>query len=244
MRSDDFPTDGLSRRRALTGIAAVAGVAIAGARAWGETPAANPGVCVLTPQTTAGPYYFDPKLERADIREGKAGVLLKFSLQVVEAGACAPVPGARVDLWHADAHGAYSGYDRQSERRDQSTVGQTFLRGTQIGDHAGQATFTTIYPGWYPGRTPHIHLKVFLDRRSVLTGQTYFPDDVSDSIYANVAPYNRRDAKRDTSNTDDGVFRADRGRAAFSTVRKEGDHYLASLIVTVDRGQGRSSSRS
>jgi protocatechuate 3,4-dioxygenase beta subunit len=243
MATNDFSPVELTRRDALIGIAALTGVAATARASWGgpaTTSAGGSGVCVLTPQTTAGPYYFDPKLERADIREGKSGALLKLAVQVVTVGACAPVAGARVDVWHADALGAYSGYDRQSDRRDQSTVGQTFLRGTQIADRNGQVSFTTIYPGWYPGRTPHIHFKVFIDRRSALTGQTYFPDEVSDAVYADFAPYNRRTAKRDTSNARDGVLRADSSQAAFAAIKKEGEHHLASLVVALDRGPARS----
>lgn len=228
-----------SRRRAMTGMAAVA--VAAGAQSWGSAArAANAGACALMPQATEGPYYFDPKLERADIRDGSPGMLLTLSLQIVEGGSCAALAGARVDVWHADALGAYSGYARQSDRRDQSTVGQTFLRGSLIADRDGRATFTTVYPGWYPGRTPHIHFKVFLNRRSVLTGQTYFADDVSDDVYANVAPYNRRSAARDTTNATDGVLRSSRDNgAAFCSLKTEADHYLASLTVGVDRDRTR-----
>jgi protocatechuate 3,4-dioxygenase beta subunit len=222
--------------------AAAAVGAAGGARSWAAiaaTPAANAGACLLTPQSAEGPYYFDPRLERADIRDGRPGALLKLSLRVAAAGSCAPLAGARVDVWHADALGAYSGYDRQTDRRDQSTVGRTFLRGTLIADRDGLATFTTIYPGWYPGRTPHIHLKVFLDRRTVLIGQAYLPDDVSDFVYANAVPYNRRIAKRDTTNATDGLLRASGGdRAAYCNVKKEGDHYSASLFVGVDGARG------
>src|SRR5262245_49456345 len=114
------PTRDLTRRHALTSIAAATSMAATGAL-WRPVLAgplaATPGVCVLTPQTTAGPFYFDPKLERADIREGKPGVPVKLSFRVLEHGTCTPLPNARVDVWHADADGAYSGYDRQSDRR-------------------------------------------------------------------------------------------------------------------------------
>ena len=112
--------------------------------------------------------------------------------------ACKPLPDARVDIWHADASGIYSGY--RGQPGNISTEGETFMRGTQFADANGIVEFRTVYPGWYPGRTTHIHFKVFLDQASVLTGQIFFPDEVSDQVYATVAPYNERSARRDTTN--------------------------------------------
>lgn len=193
-------------------------------------------VCVLTPQAVEGPYYFDPNLVRSDITEGNEGVPLQLSLQVIDINGCTPIADARVDVWHSNAVGAYSGYEGQTDDRATSTTGQTFLRGTQITDKLGQVTFTTIYPGWYRGRTPHIHLKVFLDEQNVLIGQLYFPDALSEYIYDNVAPYNTHTAERDTVNTTDGVLRnSGGGRELFVSIKEEADYYLASIIIGVDR---------
>src|SRR6187200_1647381 len=99
--------------------------------------------------------------------------------------------------------GLYLGYSRQETG---SANGETFLRGTQFIGADGQVRFATIYPGWYPGRTPHIHFKVFLNATSLVTGQLYFPDDLSARIYAGVAPYNDRKAKRDiVANAEDFI---------------------------------------
>lgn len=229
----------LTRRRTLAAIAASSAVAVPFAAQ--AQPAATarllPGanVCVLTPETIEGPYYFDPKLNRADITEGRPGVPLELALQVVEARDCTPLKGARADIWHADAVGVYSGYPGQTDARNVSTKGQHFLRGTQFTDAAGLATFTTIYPGWYQGRTTHIHGKIFLDDKTVLTTQFYFPDALSEFIYKNVSPYNTRRNERDTVNATDMVLKmGEGGRAAFS-IREEADRYVASLIVGVNR---------
>ena len=183
-------TAGLTRRQALTGAAATLGVGLAAggsasARAGEPIAATLPGakMCILTPEAVEGPFYFDPKLVRADITEGREGAPLALALQVVSATDCAAIKGVRVDLWHADGLGMYSGYRGQGDD-GVSTRGQTFLRGTQFTDADGQARFATIYPGWYPGRTPHIHFKVLLDAKSLVTGQLYFPDDLSTRIYA------------------------------------------------------------
>src|SRR3989442_8415982 len=72
---------------------------------------------------------------------------------------CTPLQNARVDIWHANAVGVYSDEASQNETRS-STLNENFLRGYQLSDSSGLVTFTTIYPGWYGGRTPHIHGRI------------------------------------------------------------------------------------
>jgi hypothetical protein len=102
------------RREALAGTPATLGLGLAGATAGGGLAGVLPDakVCVLTPEAVEGPFYFDPKLVRADITEGKEGAPLKLTLQVVDAKNCAKLAQARVDIWHSDGLGAYSGYAR------------------------------------------------------------------------------------------------------------------------------------
>ena len=137
-------------------------------------------VCVLTPQATEGPFYFDPKQIRQDIVEDRVGAPLRIAVRVMRVDeGCTPLQDALVDLWHADAGGLYSGYPRQLGGRD--TTGQTFLRGMQVTNADGVALFDTIYPGWYPGRTVHIHFKSPLQKQYVpdlavlLPGRFYRP---------------------------------------------------------------------
>jgi protocatechuate 3,4-dioxygenase beta subunit len=114
----------ITRREALT---AVAGGCILGTSrraAAAETSLPSAKVCVLTPEATEGPFYFDPKLVRSDITEGKQGAPVLLTLQIVEAKNCAPIPWARVDVWHADGLGLYSGY---ADQETGSTKGETFL---------------------------------------------------------------------------------------------------------------------
>ncbi len=179
-------------------------------------------VCLVQPETTAGPFYVDPGLVRRDITEGRDGAPTRLRLQVVTAE-CAPVAGARVDVWHCDARGVYSGVQGQG--------GTTFLRGTQFSDEAGVAAFDTIYPGWYPGRTPHVHYKVFLNDRTVLTSQLFLPDRASATVYENVAPYAARGAQ-DRLNAADGIARR-AGPTALAAVAGTTAALTVDLVVGV-----------
>lgn len=201
----------LTRRRDVVagiGLAALAPL-LACAR---EKAAAAPGrgrliagdTCPLTPRQTEGPFYFDPRLVRRDIKEGRPGVPLRLRLQVVGAADCAPHERARVDVWHCDSAGAYSGYDQER------TAGETWLRGTQLADAEGVVAFETLYPGWYAGRATHIHCKAWTPDGREIASQIYFPDDLSDRIYAE-GPYAGRGGRRQR-NGDDGLFR-DAGEA-------------------------------
>lgn len=228
----------LTRRAALTMIAiAASGGVMMPKRAFAQGNAtsmliADSDVCAIIPEVTEGPYYFDPQLVRTDITEGRPGIATLVRLQVVDA-MCQPLPGARVDIWHCGADGLYSNYPNQGDDRQTDTVGETFLRGTQFANEDGLVEFDTIYPGWYRGRTTHIHFKVFLDETNVLTGQIFFPDALSEYIYRNIAPYNDRASERDTLNTSDRIA-AEATHASFAHVKEEETRYLASLIVGVD----------
>ncbi len=161
-------------------------------------PVALPA-CVARPALTEGPYFVDGMLDRTDIRsdpdtgEVKAGVPLLLTFRVSEIGssACTPLAGALVDVWHCDADGIYSGVaDRSADTR-----GQKWLRGYQVTDANGTAAFTTIYPGWYPGRTIHIHFKVRTAPDAAqgheFTSQLFFDDALNDQVLSQ-SPYNAR----------------------------------------------------
>lgn len=213
----------------LTGVGVFPGTIRAEAQAAGLIA---PHVCLAAPETTEGPYYRDDALDRRDITEGTPGLPLTLRLQVVGAD-CAPLPGARVAVWHCDALGNYSGYPGQGSDRALDTSGQTFLRGSQASGADGVAEFATIYPGWYRGRTTHVHVKVFLDDRSALTSQVFFPDALSEYVYRFVAPYDGRGSARDTLNTGDGIARR-AGEGAFAFVRETPGGYEAALVLGVD----------
>lgn len=190
------------------------------------------GMCIITPETTEGPFYFDPELVRSDITDGRPGVPLTVRLQVVDAS-CQPIVGAAVDIWHCDAQGLYSGYPGQGDRRDIDTSAEKFLRGVQRTSPEGIVSFRTIYPGWYRGRTTHVHFKVFIEERTLLTGQLFFPDALSDHVFTTVAPYNRRDVGRDATNQSDRIAR-DAGPTSQAALRETMSSLEALMIIAVN----------
>lgn len=200
----------IGRREVVNGLGAAALAPLLACARQPEEAAASAGgarliagsTCPVTPRQTEGPFYFDPRLVRRNVREGRPGMPLLLRLQVVTAAGCAPVAGARIDIWHCDAAGVYSGYaSERSERR-------TWLRGTQYADRDGTAAFETVYPGWYGGRATHVHVKAWLpEGKGEITSQLYFPDPVSDAVYVE-APYSRRVGRR-LRNGEDGIFGGD-----------------------------------
>lgn len=188
--------------------------------------------CLLTPEQTEGPFYVPDDLERRDITEGVPGLPLRLGIRVLDE-ACAPVAGALVDVWHADAGGDYSAFTDGSAG-DDAGPGTTFLRGTQAADAAGIVEFTTVYPGWYPGRAVHVHVKAHLDGRTVLTSQLYFPEDVTDQVHQQ-APYVDR-GRRDTLNGDDGIAGDPAARGNLLATAPAGEGMVGLAVLGVDPG--------
>ena len=129
--------------------------------------------------------------------------------------------------------GQYSGYPGQGDDRA-DTSGETFLRGRQVTDAEGRVEFETIYPGWYPGRTVHIHFRAFTSEGRLIASQLYFPDEVSDAVFES-EPYSAR-GPRGTRNTNDSVGRDDADQQALmGQLTENGDGYVVSLTVGVVR---------
>jgi protocatechuate 3,4-dioxygenase beta subunit len=179
--------------------------------------------CTPTPEATEGPFYLDINDVRQDITEGKAGAPLALSINVVDASKCSAIKDAAVDIWHCDAGGQYSGV--------QGSNGTTFLRGTQLTDATGATTFDTIYPGWYQGRAVHIHVKVHVDDQVVHTGQLFFDDTLSDTVFQR-SPYNTR-GTRDMRNEDDSIFSDAGGSSAIVPVKEAGSNYTGTITLGV-----------
>ena len=205
MDNDDKPIGTILNRRevlAALGLAGVGGLLGSKASAQNTLPS-----CVVRPALTEGPFFVDTQLNRSDIRSDpvtgvvKPGVplVLRFVVSRVSSSGCTLLPGAMVDIWQCDAQGIYSGV----QDRFADTRGQKWLRGHQITNAQGVAQFTTIYPGWYPGRTVHIHFKIRYRNRD-FTSQLFFDDALSDRILAN-PPYAKAGIR--TRNANDGIYR-------------------------------------
>ena len=226
----------MQRREVLkAGLGASLSSTFPAADLWAQSRA-DVGSCVLTVDGDDGPFYFDSRLVRADITEGQRGLPLELTMRIVTAGDCHPIANARADLWQADALGVYSGYDNQTGvglSPPVSTKGRTYLRGTQFTDGEGDVTFQTIYPSWYSGRTPHLHFKVYLDDRDVVTNQIIFPEETNDLVFAQ-APYNEHGKARDTFNADDSYLKRDDSGVLCLIEPRDGG-YLATILVAVRR---------
>ncbi len=195
----------LNRRDALKSVGGAGLAAIFGARALdllGEDAAAAT-TCLLTPEVTEGPYWVDGTLTRRNITEGKAGLPLLIRFTVLNARTCRPLRNADVEIWHCDALGAYSAVNGAATR---------FLRGHQRSNAAGKLEFLTIFPGWYRGRTPHIHLKVNVGGTTVHTGQVFMNEKITAAVYRQ-KPYAAR-GPYDTSHARDGIYRQAGGAKA------------------------------
>ena len=205
--------------------------------------------CILTPEVTEGPYWIENELTRRDIRAGKDGLPLEIVFTVQNAKTCKVIKNADVEIWHCDAKGVYSGYEslsqgparrpasrpragpRAASRRrggrrrggggghQEPTDSKRYLRGHQKTDAEGRARFLTVFPGWYAGRTPHIHLKVHVGGDVVHTGQVFFNERVTAAVYKK-APY-KSHGQPDTSHSEDSIFaQAGRSRAVLELAER------------------------
>lgn len=236
-------TQRVTRRASLVRLGGLlAGAAVAGGWKIGASEASGPSAvasgavsCVLTPELTEGPYYIANEKVRRDIAEGRPGAPLRLRLSVLDVSTCKPIRNAAVDVWHCDAAGLYSGFVAQSAGSNGGAAtpdDRTFMRGIQRTNAAGLAVFETIYPGWYRGRTVHIHVKVHLGGTVVHTGQLFFDDALTDRVYRS-APYSSRGA-RDTRNANDSIY-VNGGSRSLLKVTKNAGGYVGSIAMGVHR---------
>jgi protocatechuate 3,4-dioxygenase beta subunit len=217
----DTPTGGLRRREIISGGAAGLGALVLGTRAVAAARAAIPpsarmaASCVLSPEMTEGPYWIDNSLTRRDVTENVHGVPLILRLTVVRASTCRPIRSADVEIWHAAPDGEYSGFDGSS--------GTRYLRGHQRSDAAGRVRFDTVFPGWYHGRTPHIHLKVSVGGNEVHTGQLFMSEKVARAVYR--TRYYRSRGQADTSHAEDMIYGDGGARSTLRIRRRSGGRH-------------------
>ncbi len=244
------------------------GAALAGTRPlWAADPA-----CVLIAEQEEGPYYIDDQTLRQDVTEGRPGVPLRLRVALVDSRTCEPLQDAAVDIWHCDALGVYSGFTAQGGggngfpgdgpargpggRGRGGPNGRTrggaqdetrFLRGVQLTDRHGMAEFASLYPGWYQGRTIHVHLKIHVGGTAAAkhsgghvahTGQLFFPEDITADV-AGIAPYAAHSAVHRTLHSEDHVFQSQGGAQAMLKLARlqkgsDASGFLATATVAVD----------
>jgi hypothetical protein len=213
MTHENGPSERLLSRREILRYLGAAGAV------WLMADSLNPSLseagtlgpsCVVRPEQMEGPYFVDERLNRSDIRSDPTDGRVK--------------PGTP----HCDAQGVYS--DIQDP--EFNTIGQKFLRGYQITDPRGEVRFVTVYPGWYPGRTVHIHFKIrttpMAKQNFEFASQLYFDDGLTDRVHT-ARPY-ATSGPRTARNQHDWIFRrgGDRLMLAPTTVA---DGYAASFAV-------------
>ena len=248
MDSDDHPVGQiLSRRDALK----LLGVGSAALFTWSAVPGSRhmsrassiaqaPLSCVVRPELAIGPYFVDDQLNRSDIRfepaDGSttrgAPLTLVIGVFDVSSSGCDPLEGAQVDVWHCDAQGVYSGI--QDWPFD--TTGLIFLRGYQLTEATGRVQFKTIYPGWYSGRTVHIHFMIRTTdangRRYEFVSQLFFSDLLTDRVHAQ-KPYKRK-GPRNTRNSDDTIYSKGGNQLLLSITGNRTSGYIARINIGLD----------
>ncbi|MDQ3097834.1 MAG: twin-arginine translocation pathway signal protein [Chloroflexota bacterium] len=210
---------------------AAASPAISGATARPATTAVTVAVpsCVVRPALTDGPFFVDGKLDRSDIRSDPAVgavsagavLVLTFNVSRVSGSTCTGLADAVVDLWQCDALGVYSDVPGPG-------AGRKFLRGFQRTDAQGRAPFTTVYPGWYQGRTVHLHFKIRSGSQE-FSSQLFFDDAQSDTVFAQ-APYSQR-SNRPTRNANDGIYGQNGRQLTLQCTPSGGGSYAAAFDI-------------
>lgn len=229
MKRKEFLTKGIV---GLGGVVALTSV-IASKKSDGNTKKETAEGCAISPKETKGPF---PNKTPADyVRENiigdRKGVPMLMTLTILNKNDnCKPLANAVVDVWHCDSYGNYSEYGDNRMQSEDLTEAH-FLRGRQTSDADGKVSFISIFPGYYRGRAPHIHLEVFnAGQKSVLVSQIAFPEEICDSVYVTES-YRGTDY---VSNNRDGIFRDSLEHNMADSVDgniKQGYTLLKSIIV-------------
>jgi protocatechuate 3,4-dioxygenase beta subunit len=245
----------LTRRRMLGMMAkTAAGLSLAPGLVGCSTDSPDPdpgsGSCTKIPVETPGPFPGDGTnganalalagIVRSDIRASiagatgvAAGVVLTVVLTVVDASTCAPLAGHAVYLWHCDRDGNYSMYST-------AAVNENYLRGVQVTDVDGRVSFTTTFPGCYPGRWPHIHFEIYASAAAATTGanarstsQLALPMAACSEVYGSAGYGASVTALSGITLASDNVFRDGSSLQIATTNGSVAAGYTASLTVAI-----------
>lgn len=213
--------------------------------------------CSLTCKSGIGPCYAST-LERRDISEGYPGLPLRLAFLLLDES-CKPIPAVSIDIWHARNTGLYSGTDNGTDfpglppgsgsiapgipvltseqlvaacnRGDSDAVSHNYFRGVQTTDARGRATFDTCFPGWYDGRTVHIHYILRLGGQKYVTSQLYFSDEMIADVFNNHPDYVDY-GPNTTTNQTDGVYQ---GVEQQLEIRREADGTMLAYKTLIVR---------
>ena len=206
-------------------------------------------VCTTYKDSTKGPCHSNTYL-RKDVSDGLVGLPTRFEFVVVDS-ACNPVENAVVEIWYASPAGTYS---QAAEAIDSGTgysgslsdlnagfctgnnseaLASNWLRGFQVSDASGRVTIDGIFPGWYSGRTTHVHFIVTASGHTSVTSQLFFDETLTTAVYTKHGSYSSR-GNKDTTNARDNVAGGLTLSAVVMTVAQQSDGALvASKAITI-----------
>jgi protocatechuate 3,4-dioxygenase beta subunit len=244
MERKDFLRNGLLAALGVVAIAplksctkddATAATTSGGTTGTTTTTGTSAGSCTTSPTETAGPFptKTPSSLVASDIRSDRTGVPLAIKITINNKNAsCAALAGAIVDIWHCDKDGNYSEYGGSGMQASNFTSVH-FLRGRQVTDANGLVSFKSIFPGWYSGRAPHIHVHVYsASGTSLLVTQIAFPTDICNTVYTTATNFYTR-GTQDTSNAQDNVFSDSLASELASVSGSVSAGYTLTHLVTV-----------
>ncbi len=219
-------------KKTLTSFGSIVALPVLAGKTSTNKPNDEIPACDVSPKETRGPFPIKSPadLMRANIIADRQGIALQINLKIqAQSAQCSPMSGVQVDIWHCDAAGHYSEYGGvRLQEKDYTKV--SFLRGRQTTDENGEVSFISIFPGWYPGRAPHIHVDVLKDDKIVLSTQIAFPEKHTAEVYASRG----YQGKEDTPNERDGVFRNSlAGNMADSVTGNPEEGYTLLKVLTV-----------
>ena len=183
------------------------GTAILAGKDYGNPFSSGVGpACVVYPESTLGPCHATT-VDRQDISEGEPGLPTRLEFLLLD-NSCNPLPNATMEIWHCSVDGFYSGSDAVPlcTSNNPGAMAARYFRGIRTADAAGRITFDTCFPGWYPGRTVHIHFTVVNNGSVTRTSQLFFSDELKADIQLHHPTYAPRGVE-DTRNATDGVIR-------------------------------------
>lgn len=208
--------------------------------------AASSSTCgVSTPAVTEGPYWtadsdsgYNRSVITSDIggTNTQTGVPFTLTLYVYDhKNSCAAMQNVQVDLWHCNAAGVYSGIRNSTNGHGADYTSQSWLRGYQLTDRNGMVQFVTVVPGWYTGRTTHIHMRFrstydASSNGSTNTAQLFFDQTFIDSLDTGVAPYSS-EGKNSVTNAGDSIYNSEGGTTLLSLSGSASAGYAATFSI-------------